>query len=179
MKSFRGILTLPLLLGLLYGCNNNDTNVDKNKDVTGNTSTVDETTKNNTTNNTGTNEPIHNENEKEKTGIKATDVNYAFKDFDLEVEYADYKSYDVEYENDGNYIYAEIDDEIKGVEYKGDQAYEKIVKALEQLKFDKATSDEDVRKEVLKAFALDENYQYFDLEVKFKNGEEKHYHFNK
>lgn len=177
MKLFRGILTLPLLVGLLYACNNNDADVDKDKEVTGNNGTVNETTNNN--NNTGTTEPIHNEEEKEKTAIKATDVKYSFTDFDLEVEYADNKSYDIEYENDGNYIYAEVDDEITGVEHKGDQAYEKIVKALEQLKFDKATSDEDVRKEVMKAFALDENYQYFDLEVKFDNGEEKHYHLNK
>lgn len=174
MKLSRGILTLSLLVGLLYGCNNNDATIDKDKEVIGNNSTVDETT-----NNTGTTEPIHKEDEKEKTGIKATDVNYAFTDFDLEVEYADNKSYDVEFENDGNYIYAEVDDEMKGVEHKGDPAYENIVKALDQLKFDKATSDEDVRKEVMKAFALDENYEYFDLEVKFKNGEEKHYHLNK
>jgi hypothetical protein len=176
MKLFRGILTLPLLLGLLYACNNNDTKVDK--EVTGNNGTADETRNNdNTTNNTGTTQPSQNENE--RTQIKATDVNYAFTDFDLDVEYANNKGYDVEYENDGNNIYAELDDEIKGVEYKGDQAYQNIVKALEQLKFDETTKDEDVRKEVIKAFALNENYQSFELEVKFKNGEVKHYHDNK
>lgn len=168
MKIFRGILTLPLLLGLLYACNNENTKVDK--DVTSNNSTVDETT-NNTTNNT--------ENEHERTGIKAADVNYAFTEFDLDVEYADHNSYDVEYENDGNNIYAELDDELKGVKYKGDQAYDNFADALKQLTFDKTTSDEDVRKEVLKAFALDENYQSFELEVKFQSGEEKHYHDNK
>ena len=182
MKLFRGILTLPLVLGLLYACNNNDTKVDKNEDVTGNNSTVDETTNNNNntnTNNTGTTQPNQNDNENERTKIKAADVNYAFTDFDLDVEYANNNSYDVEYENDGNNIYAELDDEIKGVEYKGDQAYDTIVDALKQLTFDETTSDEDVRKEVLKAFALDENYQSFELEVKFKNGEMKHYHHNK
>lgn len=174
MKLFRGILTLPLLLGLLYACNNDDTKVDKDKDVTGNNSTVDETTKNN--NNKTTNET---ENEHERTGVKVADVNYAFTDFDLDVEYADHKSYDVEYENDGKNIYAELEDDLKGVEYKGDQAYDKFVDALKQLTFDETTSDEDVRKEVLKAFALDENYQSFELEVKFPSGEEKHYHHNK
>ncbi|WP_336045967.1 YusW family protein [Solibacillus ferritrahens] len=161
---------MPLLLGLLYACNNDDTKT--NKDVTGNNSTIDETTNNkNTTNNS--------ENENERTGIKVADVNYAFTDFDLDVEYANRNSYDVEYENDGNNIYAELDDEIKGVEYKGDQAYDNFVDALKQLTFDETTSDEDVRKEVLKAFALDENYKSFELEVKFKNGEIKHYHHNK
>ena len=177
MKLFRAILTLPLLLGLLYACNDDDKKVDKDEDVTGNNSTVDETTNNNTTNNTGTTQPSQNDNE--RTGIKVTDVNYAFTDFDLDVEYANGNSYNVEYENDGNNIYAELDDEIKGVEYKGDQAYDNIVNALEQLTFDKTTGDEDVRKEVIKAFALDENYQSFELEVKFQNGEEKHYHHNK
>ena len=180
MKLFRGILTLPLLLGLLYACNNDNTKVDKAADVTGNNSTVDETTNNNnTTNNTGTTQPSQNDNENERTGIKVADVNYAFTDFDLDVEYANNNSYDVEYENDGNNIYAELDDEIKGVEYKGDQAYDNFVNALKQLTFDVTTSDEDVRKEVIKAFALDENYQSFELEVKFQNGEEKHYHDNK
>ena len=179
MKLFRGILTLPLLLGLLYACNNDDTKVDKDEDVTGNNSTVNEKMNNNTTNNTGTTQSSQKDNENERTGIKVADVNYAFIDFDLDVEYANDNSYNVEYENDGNNIYAELDDEIKGVEYKGDQAYDNIVKALEQLTFDKTTSDEDVRKEVIKAFDLDNNYQSFELEVKFQNGEEKHYHDNK
>ncbi|MFL0581723.1 YusW family protein [Solibacillus silvestris] len=172
MKLFKGILTMPLLLGLLYACNNEDANVDKDKEVTGNNSVVDETTNNNATNNT--------ENEEdERTGIKVADVNYTFTDFDLDVEYADHKSYDVEYENDGNNIYAELDDDLNGVKYNGDKAYENFANALKQLTFDKNTSDEDVRKEVLKAFALDENYQSFELEVKFQSGEEKHYHHNK
>ena len=170
MKLFKLLLTMPILLGLLYACNNDDTKT--NKDVTGNNSTVDETANNkNTTNNS--------ENENERTGIKVADVNYAFTEFDLDVEYANRNSYDVEYENDGNNIYAELDDEIKGIEYKGDQAYENFVDALKQLTFDETTSDDDVRKEVLKAFALDENYKSFELEVKFKNGEIKHYHHNK
>ena len=179
MKLFRGILTLPLLLGLLYACNNDDTKVDK--DVASNKNTVDETTNNN--NNEDENEKNEDENEnedvRERTGVKVTDVNYVFTDFDLAVEYADHKSYEVEYENDGTNIYAELDDDLKGAEYKGDQAYDKFVDALKQLTFDETTSDEDVRLEVLKAFALDENYESFELEVKFPSGEEKHYHHNK
>lgn len=101
MKLFRGILTLSLLLGLLYACNNDNTKEDNNKDVTGNNSTVDETTKNNnnSTNNTETTQPSQNDNEDELTSMKASDVNYAFIDFDLDVEYANDNSYDVEYEN--------------------------------------------------------------------------------
>lgn len=177
MKLFRGIFTLSLLVGLLYGCNSDNT--DNEKDVTENNSTVDETTNNDTTNNTGTTQPSQHDDADELTSIKAADVNYAFTDFDLDVEYANDNSYNVEYENDGNNIYAELDDEIKGVDLKGDQAYDNIVKALEQLTFDETTSDEDVRKEVIKAFALDENYQSFELEVKFQNGEIKHYQHNK
>ena len=183
MKLIKGIITLPLLLGLLYACNNDDTKVDKNKEVTGNNSTVDETTNNNNNKNNNNNNNNNNKNDtedvNERTGIKVADVNYAFTDFDLDVEYADHKSYDVEYENDGNNIYAELEDDLNGVKYKGDQAYDKFVDALKQLKFDETTSDEDVRKEVLKAFALAENYQSFELDVKFKNGKEKHYHHNK
>ena len=173
MKLFRGILTLPLLLGLLYGCNKDDTKVDEDKNVTGNNTAVDETNNNNNNNNNGTG------HKDELTGVKVSDVNYAFTEFDLDIEYANHNSYDVEYENDGNNIYAELEDGPNSVTYKGDKAYDKLVDALKQLTFDEKTSDEDVRKEVLKAFALDENYESFELEVKFKNGEEKHYHHNK
>ena len=62
MKLFKVILTMPLLLGLLYACNNDDTKTDK--DVTENNSTVDETANNkNTTNNS--------ENENERTDRKS------------------------------------------------------------------------------------------------------------
>ena len=176
MKLFRGMLTLPLLLGVLYGCNNDNTK-DEGKDVTGNNNAVDETTNNNNNNNNNTNNGTGHENE--LTGVKVSDVNYAFTEFDLDIEYANHNSYDVEYENDGNNIYAELEDGPNGVTYKGDKAYDKLANALKQLTFDEKTSDEDVRKEVLKAFALDENYQSFELKVKFQNGEEKHYHDNK
>ena len=181
MKIFRGILILPILLGLLYACSNDNTKVNKDKDVTSNNSTVNETTNNNTTNNKAMNNSTTNnrENENERTGINAADVNYAFTEFDLDVEYADHNSYDVEYEKKGNNIYAELDDELKGVKYEGAQAYDNFANALKQLTFDKTTSDEDVRKEVLKAFALDENYHSFELEVKFRSGEIKHYYHNK
>ena len=187
MKLFRGILTLPLLLGLLYACNNDDNKVDNAKDVTDNNNgTVDETMNNNNNGNGTVDETMNNNNNTatnddadERTGIKVADVNYAFTHFDLDVEYANDNSYDIEYENDGNNIYAELDDELKGVKYKGDKAYDNFVNALKQLTFDEKTSDEDVRKEVLKAFGLDENYQSFELEVKFQNGDEKHYHDNK
>ena len=174
MKLFRAILTLPLLLGLLYACNDDDKKVISDPKENENNNSVDETTdnKNNTNTNTTTNDT-------EQTSVKVADVNYAFTEFDLDVEYENDNSYEVEYENDGNYIYAKLKDGPINVTHKGDKAYERLVDPFKQLTFDETTSDEDVRKEVIKAFNLEDNYQSFELEVKFQNGEEKHYNHKK
>ena len=172
MKLFRAILTLPLLLGLLYACNDDDKKVISDPKENENNTSVDETTDNKNNTNTTTNDT-------ERTSVKVADVNYAFTEFDLEVEYENGNSYEVEYENDGNYIYAKLKDGPNNVTHEGDKAYDRLVDPLKQLTFSETTSDEDVRKEVIKAFNLEENYQSFELEVKFQNGEEKHYHHNK
>ena len=171
MKLFRGILTLPLLLGLLSACNDDGNKVISDPKENESNNSVNETTDNNN-NNTTTNDT-------ERTSVKVGDVNYAFTEFDLDVEYENDNSYEVEYENDGNYIYAKLKDGPINVTHKGDKAYDRLVYPLKQLTFDETTSDEDVRKEVIKAFNLEDNYQSFELEVKFQNGEEKHYHHKK
>ena len=111
MKLFRAILTLPLLLGLLYACNDDDKKVISDPKENENNTSVDETTDNKNNTNTTTNDT-------ERTSVKVADVNYAFTEFDLEVEYADHKSYDVEYENDGDNIYAELEDDRNFIEHE-------------------------------------------------------------
>ena len=183
MKS-KTIFIIPLLLGVLYGCNS-DTEVDKEDIVTGNQSSVDNTTSDtgtgNTgandmgTDNTGTNNAGQNGNENQQNGTQAANVNFPFTYFELDVDYANDISYNAEYANDGNNIAAEFEDEKNNVDTNGDQAYNSIRPSLEKLTFDENSSDEDVRKEVIQAFGLDENYTEFELEVKFQNDKVKHY----
>lgn len=187
MKLFKGILTLPLLLGFLYACNDDDTKVDQDEIVTGNESNAGTTnntandtgTTDNTANDTGTNQTGENGGDNQQNGIQAGDVNYPFTYFELDVDYANDVSYNVEYANDGNNISSEFEDEKNNVDTQGDQAYNSISPSLETLTFDENSSDEDVRSDVLKAFGLDENYTSFELEVKFQNGDVKHYHDKK
>ena len=47
---------------------------------------------------------------------------------------------------------------------------------FQSFKFNKDTAEEEVIKEVLNAFNLPDNYQKFDLEIRFADGTEKEYH---
>ena len=174
MKLLKGILILPLLLGVLYACND-DTEVDKDELVTGNNNNVNETT-DNTTNENGTTGTNDNGAENQQTGNQVS-VNYPFTYFELDVEYANDVSYDVEYANDGTNISAELEDDFNRVQSEGDPAFNSISPYLEKLTFDENSSDEEVRDEVLKTFELENNYTSFDLEVKFESGKVKKYHF--
>jgi len=93
----------------------------------------------------------------------------------LDVEYAENKEYDVDYESESNGLEAEIKDDISNTQIKGDEAFEVLRSIFEQLKFDKDTPNEEVVSEVTKAFDLDEDFQKFELEVKFLDGTEKEY----
>ncbi|HWL11978.1 MAG TPA: YusW family protein, partial [Ureibacillus sp.] len=60
-----------------------------------------------------------------------------------------------------------------------DEAYTQLLPILESLTFDETFEDQDVIDQVLKAFELEDNYNEFELEVKFLNGEAKNYKVQK
>ncbi|MFJ7975438.1 YusW family protein [Peribacillus sp. JNUCC 23] len=97
-----------------------------------------------------------------------------FKEFELGVEYAGDKEYSVDYDTLGD-MEASIEDEINGEHIYGDDAMSQLNTKFEQLTFTKDTSDNEVIKEVLQVFNLDENYQEFELDVHFDDGTKKEY----
>ncbi|RUL51740.1 YusW family protein [Lysinibacillus antri] len=154
------ILIVPFLVGALYGCNDND--VDQDELVT-ETNPATETNQTDTTNDDQEN----------------AETSYNFTHFDLDVDYANDVSYDVEYTMNQNGTTAEIDDDANKVELKGDEANNQLAGYFESLTFNETSSDEDVVNQVITAFKLDENYQNLKLEVKFNNGDVKRYEFKK
>ena len=161
----KSLLTVPLLLGVLAGCGDNE--VDKDEVVTNPTPTEETATENANQAN-------------EQNGEQQQEVtSYNFEHFDLDVEYENDVSYNVEYNNNQNEITAEFEDDANKVDVSGDEAYNQIAPFLEQLTFDETTEDQEVLNQVKTAFGLDEGYNEFELEVKFINGEKKEYKFNK
>lgn len=52
---------------------------------------------------------------------------------------------------------------------------EKLTPFFEGLSFDQNTENQEVINQVKDAFSVDDNYQTFELEVKFPDGTEKEY----
>jgi len=154
MKKLTLSMAVIFFLITITGCNADDENVTKVPEEV----PVEEE---------GTNNQINTDQTKENL--------FNFTNFDLDVEYAENKEYDVDYESESNGLEAEIKDDISNTQIKGDEAFEVLRSIFEQLKFDKDTPNEEVVSEVTKAFDLDEDFQKFELEVKFLDGTEKEY----
>ena len=94
-----------------------------------------------------------------------------YTEFNLGVDYANLKEYDVELEkNSDNSIEADIDDSINNVKKKGSDAFNELYPLVKQLTIVQETTKEEAIKEVLKVFNLADNYSEFDLEITFKDG---------
>lgn len=99
-----------------------------------------------------------------------------FTSFDLDIDYADNKEFDVDYENDTDGMEAELKDTVKGNEHlQGDVAFNRISPVFENFDFDKNSSDDDVISQVLKGFDLDDNFIEFELEISYEDGTKKEY----
>lgn len=120
-------------------------------------------------------------NKEDDTISSATTKTFDFSEFSLDVEYPSTKYLEASYDENLN------DDDNEGTEAKyedkinadeklyGDDALKKLNVILSTLKFDATTSNEDVIREVLKAFNLGDDYKNFELEVTFADGTMKEY----
>ncbi|RTQ93884.1 YusW family protein [Lysinibacillus telephonicus] len=177
MNKVKFLLTIMFTLGILYACNNND---DQEEVMTENkqnnqTDEITEEIENNTALQADeTMDPDQTVADKTQNG----GLSSKFTNFDLDVEYKNDISFDVEYTNNQNKVTAEIEDEINNVHLQGDEANKRLMEAFELLNFEENTNDEEVRSQVLEAFNLDENFKEFELEIKFETGEVKKYNFN-
>lgn len=167
-------LAIPLSLFVLAACgDNNDevTNTPENAPTEG-------TTENNNTANDGvTNNDMNGEGATtNNTVVNNTTNAFDFTEFSLDVDYSATQDFEVDYENEQSGVEASYEDEANNERYYGDDAYDRIEQVFQSFKFNKDTAEEEVIKEVLNAFNLPDNYQKFDLEIRFADGTEKEYH---
>ena len=100
---------------------------------------------------------------------------FNFTHFDLDIQYAGNKSYEVSYENEVTGVEAKIEDQVNNQNQQGNEAMDTLASIFKNLTFDASTANEDVTKEILQKFNLPDNYQEFELEVKFANDTVKEY----
>ena len=103
----------------------------------------------------------------------SADAPFMFTHFNLSVDYAGNKSYDIDYENESTGAEAKIEDDFNNKVVQGNEAVDELVPIFEKFSFDAATDNDKIIDEVLNALNLSTDYQEFDLEVRFVDGVEK------
>lgn len=99
-----------------------------------------------------------------------------FTNFELDAEYPDMKSYEVDYEYDrNNTMEAEIKDGLNDEEFNGDEALDKLLEAFQQFTFTEESSEDEVLIQVIQGLDLNEDYENIEVEVTFTDGTEKTY----
>lgn len=165
------IVTLPLLLLfsiVLVACGNTSEDLvetpatdvtDSTDDTTNVDNAAEDNSKDNTSNAAGQDDMLKQ--------MEAID----YKDFDLQVEYANDQEYEVELEqNSDNSVKAKIEDELNNTKKYDEDAFNDLYPLVKQLSITQETSKEEAIKETLSVFNLPEDYQKFELEIKFKDG---------
>ncbi|MBM4763192.1 YusW family protein [Bacillus sp. B15-48] len=118
----------------------------------------------------------------EESGLKKhankeepSEVPFLFTHFDLDIDYSQDQDFDVDYENEHDEMEAEIKDDRGDKSAKGNAAFALLEPMFEQFTFDQNTPDEEVISEVINSFNLDDDFQEFELKVKFLDGDIKEY----
>ena len=103
------------------------------------------------------------------------DVN--FDEIEIEISYGSDQEYEVEIErHDNGDVKAEIEDELTGEDIDNDlEAFNKLYPLVKQLEMEQATDKEDVIQQVLDVFDLEDDYEEFEVEIKFDDGTELSY----
>lgn len=97
-------------------------------------------------------------------------VPFIFTDFELDVAYAQDIEFEVEFQQEGEYIQAEYENEHKGEKLKGEAAYEKIRPILEKIEIDTTTDNEEALSQVIDAFDIPEDFNEIELKIEFEDG---------
>ncbi|SFJ98251.1 YusW-like protein [Halobacillus dabanensis] len=97
-----------------------------------------------------------------------------FMVFDLEIDYVDTLSYEIEYRQQGDQTTAVIN-EIGKEEISGEKAFDQLTPHFMELSFDEESSKDEVINDVLNVFGLDETYKEFKLYVTYNNGQRLEY----
>lgn len=99
-------------------------------------------------------------------------ISLNFIEFKLEVEYADQKKYEAEYEVDNGNIEAEIEDDLNDIKVKGNEASQKLEPLFKELNIKQDTPKEVAIKNTLNVFGVPDDYLKFELEITFDNNTE-------
>lgn len=177
MKKWLTLFIVAMFAVVLVACGNDEDSEDEKK-------ANDEANKDST--DSGTNEKSEDKEDKDKKKdtdknkdeeTKVTDnddmlkkmneLNYT--DFELEVSYADDQEYEAEIGQESGKIKADLEDEIKNIDVKGKDAFNKIYPNLKKLDVTKDTKKKDVIKQVLSAFDLEDDYEELEVEFRFKD----------
>lgn len=96
-----------------------------------------------------------------------------YTEIELEVDYGKNKEYEIELEQDENEtIKAKIEDDINDEFLKDSEAFNKLYPMVKKLSIDQDTNKEDAIKDVLDVFDLEDDYDEFELDITFNDGEE-------
>lgn len=175
------MILFPLLLILLYGCNTAEEGNTSAKDTTTN-QTATETTDGNTITQEDTS-AMTTPNEAGRTilgnaeGGEPTHTLSRFSNFELDVEYANNLSYEVEFIQEETGVRAKVEDELNNVYLSGDEAKNNVMSTLESLTFDENTEDSEIVIQILTAFDLTDDFIKMELEVRYDTGTVKEYNF--
>ena len=108
-----------------------------------------------------------------KDGMQQKMEDLAYSDFDLAVDYSNDLEYEVELELDkniNNAVKSEIDDDLNNVKKSGAEAFNDLYPLVNELTITQETSKDDAIQEILNTFNLADDYQKFELEIKFNDG---------
>lgn len=109
------------------------------------------------------------------TTTDTTNAPYNFTHFDLDIKYADNKSYEVDYENEASRAEATIDDEVNNSKIEGNEATNTLVPIFESFTFDANTDSDAVIDEVLEKFNQPDSFLEVEIEIKFADGNVREY----
>src|SRR5699024_5077529 len=106
----------------------------------------------------------------DKSSMESKMEDLGYKEFELEVEYANHKEYEAEIKQDNGKVEAELEDELNNVDIEGQEAFDKIYPNMKKLDIEKDTKKSEVISQTLKAFDLKDDYEEFEVEITFNDG---------
>ncbi|MGG0658490.1 YusW family protein [Rummeliibacillus pycnus] len=166
MLKWSTFLAVSILTVILAGCgsgNKSDNASNVKKDVpTSEGSAYDST---------------HRSNDTTSTIDNTQNKAFNFSEFKLDVDYGANQAFEIDFENRNNGADVSISDERKNQKMEGNNAYTQLEHYFKKLTITPSTSDEEVKKQILNVFNIDNSYKTIDLEVKFSDGTKKKYRF--
>lgn len=175
MKKIFWFLSITLLSFVLVACGGNTDGEDQSDNGSTNESTTTEDNTDDTQQEETDQADDQTTDDDQDSAGEADDMmqkmdELDYKDFELAVDYGQDKEFEADIEQKNNGVEADLEDDINGENLNAEAAFDKIYPNVEKLNIDKDTDKEDAIAQVLEAFELDDNYEEFELEIKFKDG---------